>query len=92
MLVRPKDPVEKARVVGSVYHIQRGDCEQNYLGETGRSLKACFDQRRWPSSATSDVSRHLHAHTPPHSISLEDTNILTTDSRWFERGEGGLKK
>ena len=28
----------------------------------------------------------MHAHTPQNNISLEDTEILTTDPRWFERG------
>ena len=29
---------------------------------------------------------HMHEHTPENNMSLEDTEILTTDLRWYERG------
>ena len=42
LLVRPKDKLDKERVVGPVYHIQCEDCPTSYVGETERSLKARF--------------------------------------------------
>ena len=86
LLVRPKDPVDKERVVGPVYHIKCDTCGEDYVGETGCSLKTRFDQHRRPSSKSSEVSRHLHSHSPPHSISLADTKVLNVDLRWYERG------
>ena len=34
LLVRPKDKVEKGKVVGPVYHITCDDCDATYVGET----------------------------------------------------------
>ena len=86
LLVRPKDPVEKERVVGPVYHISCEDCDANYIGETERSLKARFSEHRRPSTSSSEVSRHIHSDCPDHSISIDTTDILSVEPRWFERG------
>ena len=86
LLVRPKDPIEKDKVVGPIYKISCEDCEATYVGETERSLKARFSEHRRPSSATSEVSRHIHQDSPGHSIDLENTQILSVEPRWYERG------
>ena len=51
-----------------------------------RSLKSRFNEHRRPSSTTSEVSKHIDIEHPEHSVELENTEILTTESRWFERG------
>jgi len=86
LLVRPKDKLDKDKVVGPVYHIQCDDCEAGYVGETERSLKARFMEHRRPSTVTSEVSRHVHVDEPDHSVSLESARILAVEPRWFERG------
>jgi hypothetical protein len=86
LLVRPKDPLEKERVIGLVYQIKCQDCEASYVGETERALKARFMEHRRPSSAGSEVSRHLHTDSKGHSVSLEGTNILCVEPKYFERG------
>jgi hypothetical protein len=86
LLVRPKDPLEKERVIGPVYQIKCQDCEASYVGETERALKARFLEHRRPSSAGSEVSRHLHTDSKGHSVSLEGTNILCVEPKYFERG------
>ena len=53
LLVHPKDPVGKDKVVGPVYKISCEECEVTYVGETERSLKARFGEHRRPSSTTS---------------------------------------
>ena len=45
----------------------------------------CNEHRR-PNSTTSDIAKHMHPEQPEHSVELENTEILTTESRWFERG------
>ena len=85
MLVRPKDPISKERVVGPVYHIHC-ECRDDYIGETERSLKARHSEHRRPSTTSSEVSRHIHSTTSGHSIDLDNTNILAVEPRWFERG------
>ena len=57
-----------------------------YVGETERSLKSRFNEHRRPSSTTSEVSKHIHLEQPEHSVELANSEILTTESRWFERG------
>ena len=86
LLVRPKDPVGKDKIVGPVYHISCEDCDASYVGETERSLKARFGEHRRPSSTTSEVSKHIHSDNPNHSITLDNTKILTVEPKWFDRG------
>ena len=86
LLVRPKDPVVKERVVGPVYKISCEECEATYIGETERSLKARFGEHRRPSSVNSEVSRHIHTDQPGHGVDMERTKILAVEPRWFERG------
>ena len=86
LLVHPKDPVGKDKVVGPVYKISCEECEATYVGETERSLKARFGEHRRPSSTTSEVSKHIHTDSPDHTIMLENTKILEVEHKWFERG------
>ena len=76
LLVHPKDPVGKDKVVGPVYKISCEECEATYVGETERSLKARFGEHRRPSSTTSEVSiTHTHRQPRPyhHVGEYEDT-------------------
>ena len=88
LLVHPKDKLGKDRIVGPVYRIQcnTDNCEASYIGETERSFKARFSEHRRPSTTSSEVSKHNHKEAPGHSIDLENTDILTVEPRWFERG------
>ena len=86
LLVHPKDPVGKDKVVGPVYKISCEECEATYVGETERSLKARFGEHRRPSSTTSEISKHIHTDSPDHTIMLENTKILEVEHKWFERG------
>ena len=86
LLVHPKDPVGKDKVVGPVYKISCEECDATYVGETERSLKARFGEHRRPSSTTSEVSKHIHTDNPNHNITLENTKILSVEHKWFERG------
>ena len=78
--------MNKENVVGPVYKIKCEECETMYVGETERPLKARFSEHRRPSSTTSEVSKHIHVDHPQHSMVLENTEVLTTEPRWFERG------
>ena len=91
-LVAPKDKSEKKDITGPIYSIHcqgqtnRGQCEEFYIGETERSLKARFLEHRRPSSTSSEVSQHIHIESPGHKIDLEKVKILDREPRWFERG------
>ena len=86
LLVHPKDPVGKDKVVGPVYKISYEECKATYFGETEPSLKARFREHRRPSSTTSEVSKHIHTDSPDHTIKLKNTKILAVEHKWFERG------
>ena len=85
-LVHPKDKLGKEKTVSPVYHIPCEDCDEDYIGESERSLKARFDEHKRPSTTTSEVSKHIHSSQTPHRIDLDSTKVLTTESKWFERG------
>ena len=55
---------------------------------TGRSLKARFMVHRRPSSANSEVSKHVNCDQPDHSIhvSMDNVKILEVEPKWSERG------
>ena len=86
LVIKPKDPVDKEHVVGPVYKIKCEECEATYVGETERFLKSRFNEHRRPSSITSEVAKHIQTDRPEHAVELDNTEILTTEPRWFERG------
>ena len=46
----------------------------------------CSSEHRRPSWTNSEVSEDIYVDHPQHSVELENTEILTTEPRWFERG------
>ena len=72
--------------VGSPYKIKCEECEAMYVGEREISLNSRFNEHRRPSYNTSLVAKLIHREQPEHSVELKNTKILTTESRWFERG------
>ena len=86
LLVKPKDPLSKENVVGPVYKVKCEEWDAVYVGETERSLKARFSQHQRLSSTTWEVFKHIHVDHPQHSVELDNTEVLTTEPRWFERG------
>ena len=55
-----------------------------YVGEIERSLKSRFKEHRRPSSTTSEVTKHIYVNQFHHSMKLNNTKLLTSESRWFE--------
>ena len=60
LLVHPKDPVGKDKVVGPVYKISCEECEATYVGETERSLKARFGEHRRPFHHLRGLKIYIH--------------------------------
>ncbi|KAI8511634.1 hypothetical protein Bbelb_107340 [Branchiostoma belcheri] len=92
ILVAPKDKTPQEKKCGVIYHIpcqgknNRGPCQETYIGETERSLKARFQEHTRPSSASSEVSQHIHVESPGHHVSLDTVRILDTEQDYFLRG------
>ena len=72
--------------MGPVYHIPYDSCDESYIDETERLLKAQFLEQRRPNSTTSEVARHIHIDNPEHQVDMDGVKILTVEPRWFERG------
>ena len=79
--------VSKENVVEPVHKIKCEELEATYIGETETSIKSRFNEHWRPSSTTLEVEKHIHMEQKPeHTVELDNTKILTTESRWFERG------
>ena len=76
----------KERVVYPIYHIRYENCDESYIGETGRYLKVRFSEHRRPSSVNPEISKHINCDHHDHSISLDNVNILEVEPKWFKRG------
>ncbi|KAI8494650.1 hypothetical protein Bbelb_278760 [Branchiostoma belcheri] len=85
-----KDKASKEKKCGVIYHIpcqgknNKGPCQETYIGETERSLKARFQEHTRPRSASSEVSQHMES--PGHVVSLDTVRILHTEQDYFLRG------
>ena len=73
-------------MVGLVYRIICEECDESYIGETERLLKSRFSDHLWPSSAISDISRHIYQDEPGHSIEMEKSQILFPEPSLFISG------
>ncbi|KAI8518005.1 hypothetical protein Bbelb_040220 [Branchiostoma belcheri] len=78
-LVAPKDKTPKEKKCGAIYHIpcqgknNKGPCQETYIGETERSLKARFQE-------------HIHIESPGHFLSLDTVKVLHSEQDYFLRG------
>ena len=91
LLCSPKDKTKKEYISGPVYHIScegsvTSGCPDSYIGETERTLRARFQEHCRPSSANSEISRHIHKDSPGHNVDINNAKILEREPRWFERG------
>ena len=84
LLSFPKDPQKQGDTCGSIYRItcQGLDCGSSYVGETERTLKSTFAEHLRPSSASSEVSQHIHRDHSGHKVEVE---VLHHEDRWIER-------
>ncbi len=79
-LVRPKDPVEPLEACGVVYQIQCNDCEETYIGHSGRPLNTRVQEHRTAvrkSSVSSGVAEHTIK--TGHDIDWESVEIIDRD-------------
>ena len=85
LLSFPKDPQKQGDTCGPIYRVtcQEVDCGSSYVGETERTLKSRFAEHLRPSSASSEVSQHIHRDYPRHKVEVE---VLDHEDRWIERG------
>ena len=89
-LVHVKDKPPRDKLSNLIYGFKcKGlHCSDPYFGDTKQSLKACFSQRRHPSSSEYQVDSEIfeHSKTSGHQIDTEYIVILDREELWFERG------
>jgi hypothetical protein len=57
---------------------EESTCDEFYIGEMERSLKARFMEHRRPSSiGSSEVAQHIHLESPGHQLNIKSVKILT---------------
>ena len=81
LLVKPKDKIGKGDKVGVVYQIKCHDCDNTYVGESGRALKTRIVEHKRPNSTVA-----THAKDCNHSIDYDGVQILDQDTNWHRRG------
>ena len=81
----PKGRTPKENLCGVVYHIQCKDCDNTYIGETGRQLKTRVKEHRKPSSSGYDSAVYEHSTTQGHRINWDNIKILGTEDRDLAR-------
>ena len=75
-----KDPLPKDMEKNVIYTIKCGTCDEEYVGETKRSLatriKEHQDATRSDQCSKSAVAEHAHEHDIPHNIDWESAKVI----------------
>ena len=82
-LTHVKDKTYKFKKCGGVYHIQCEGCDQDYIGETGRTLETSVKEHNVMGRSSSAI--HEHCNTSGHSIDPNNTTIITSDDSNLKR-------
>ena len=69
-----------------MYKTSCEEFENASSGEMASPLKTRFLEYCRSSATSSEVSKHLHADCPGHSIKLESAKILDQEAHLYERG------
>ena len=81
LLVHPKDTTPKFNRTGVIYEVNCQDCNNTYVGETGRTLGKRLDEhKRLTSSAI-----HEHTADTSHTMDWDNTRILGRESNIHRR-------
>ena len=82
-LVHPKDKVDKFQKCGTVYQIVCGSCDEQYIGESKRTLKQRFKEHTRLTPPLSAVGEHRV--NTGHNIPPENLKVLDNEENWFRR-------
>ena len=78
-MVSPKDKSKKEKQCGVVYSVKCRECDQEYIGETGRMVGTRFQEHtdgKHPNSVTEE-----HTSSTGHRYILDDTKILVKEDK-----------
>ena len=83
LLVKPKDQTPKENQCGLIYHIKCQNCDQDYIGETGRNMGVRFKEHTTRKNTNSAIKEHLEATN--HRCSMDNVKILDREDNWYKR-------
>ena len=87
MLVHPKDPTPMPAVSGVVYEIPCQDCEESYIGQTGRTLDHRIKEHKrgytYAGNITSAVAEH--SVNLGHRINWDGAKVIRREQAWYRR-------
>ena len=85
LLVRPKDPVPPELLNGVVYRIPCRDCDQAYVGQSGRSLSCRVKehQRAFPNGDTNASALAEHAWKEGHYVDWQNAEVLEANQQYW---------
>ena len=86
-LLKSKDRVEPLSQTGVVYSIPCGECDVQYIGETGRALKTRMTEheRSVRLNKTKNSALADHSHSTGHSVSWDNAKVLSKEPKWSQR-------
>ena len=79
--MRVKDKTEKLKKCGVIYHIKCENCQNDYIGETARTLGTRLKEHVTRSSS----AVHEHCDNTGHNIEADNTTILTSEDSNIKR-------
>ena len=87
MLVHPKDPTPMPAVSGVIYEIPCQDCEESYIGQTGRTLDHRIKEHKrgytYAGNITSAVAEH--SVNLGHRINWDGAKVIRREQAWYRR-------
>ena len=83
LLVRPKDKTPKEKQCGLVYSFTCKECQNEYIGETARTLGTRFKEHTDGKHPNSAIQEHI-AKTG-HQATIEDIKIISKEDKDFQR-------
>ena len=83
MVVRPKDKTPDDKKCGVVYRITCPDCQDTYVGETGRALQTRMKDHLSTRAPLTAVGEHCQEHR--HKIKTTDVEIITREEHLWSR-------
>ena len=85
-LARAKNRIPPEKMKGVIYEVQCNDCEEVYVGETGRTLKKRISEHK------QTVKRYdqkngiaVHVMSKGHTINWEEASVKTLETGYWKR-------
>ena len=85
-LVQVKNRIPPEKKKGVVYEIQCGECEEVYVGETGRTLKKRISEHKQVVKRGDEKNEiAVHVKNKGHTINWEEASIKISETGYWKR-------